>query len=171
MNSNETLAAGGRKERKHNEADSAAVLAAAGTCFVGGRLPAVTPASPCRGRCLGVESQRPWMEVAPRVAAQGGYDRERSASVGRSEELITVWNPCRNGTSGSSSRNEEEEEAAALTGSVMILIGRSSELTRFTPCPLSRPHALRTETQRVAALIRRDNVRAESAVTLPFLHR
>jgi len=37
-----------------------------------------------------------------------GNDRERMASVGRSWEVITDWNPCRNNTSGSMSQNVED---------------------------------------------------------------
>lgn len=44
------------------------------------------------------------LALAPRRLCN---DRERMASVGRSWEVITNWNPCRNNTSGSMSQNGE----------------------------------------------------------------
>lgn len=106
-----------------------------------------------------------------------GNDRERMASVGRSWEVITDWNPCRNNTSGSMSQNVEDY--TLIPASIPDLYPSELHISLETKNPwlhpaLSDPDVLCWEAQRKficnfgsgkgAALIHQDNLWGESAM-------
>lgn len=83
-----------------------------------------------------------------------GNDRERMASVGRSWEVITAWNPCRNNTSGSVS--QKCGELYTDTGLNSWFLSVRTVEPRISPetenpwlhPALSDPDVLRSEAQR-----------------------